>query len=201
MAINTGKRFEEDFKKSIPEKYCVIRLKDSASSWNGGTSSRFTINNPCDYIVFANKWLHLVELKSHKGASFPIAPKYKEKKRMKKIKINRKQWYKIAQVMHSFKFLNIEKYIPKKVSNYGVIKPNQINDLIKYHKKENVNGIFIFNLSEKDRTYCVDCREVKQAIDENKKSLSMEWLNLHGILLNQEKKKTRWKYDLSPMFD
>lgn len=166
--MNSGKKFEEDFKKSISDKYFVYRLRDSAGTWQGGNNTRFTSSNICDFIVFANGWLHLLELKSHKGASIPIA----EKKNKKDI-----------------------------VTHYGVIKVNQLEGLIKEHQKANVNVGFIFNLSEKEKTWFVEAIEVKKAIEEKVKSLSLEWFELHGTLIPQHKKITRYNYDLSVLLD
>ncbi len=71
---NLGKRFEENFEKSICKSIYFHKLRDSASSWNGGTMSRFTINNPCDYIVFnpTTKQMFMLELKHTKSASLPL---------------------------------------------------------------------------------------------------------------------------------
>lgn len=168
MSKNLGKRFEEDLKKSVPDKYFVYRLRDSAGAWQGGSNTRFTASNICDFIVFANGWIHLLELKSHKGASIPIAPKQNDK---------------------------------GKITHYGVIKVNQVKGLEKEYKKDHVNAGFIFNLSEKEKTYFVTIPEVEQAIKEDKKSLNLEWLELHGMLIPQEKKISRYKYDLSGLLD
>ena len=69
--MNEGKKFEQDFIKSVPEEWFKYRLNDSASSWQGGENARFTPSNICDFIVYNGK-LWLLELKSHKGASIPL---------------------------------------------------------------------------------------------------------------------------------
>ena len=68
---NEGKKFEQDFIKSVPENWFKYRLNDSASSWQGGEKARFTPSNICDFIVY-NERLWLLELKSHKGSSIPL---------------------------------------------------------------------------------------------------------------------------------
>lgn len=166
--MNSGKKFEEDFKNSIDDKYFVYRLRDSAGTWQGGTNTRFTSSNICDYIVFANSWLFLLELKSHKGASIPIAPKENDK---------------------------------GKITHYGVIKVNQLEGLNEALKKKDVEAGFLFNLSDKEKTWFVEVSKVAEAIKEEKKSLSLEWLEQHGTLIPQQKKRTRYKYDLSIYFD
>jgi recombination protein U len=73
MPSNSGKRFEEDIKKSLPEWCWVYRLRDSAGTWQGGDNTRFTSSNICDFIVMARDLLLLLELKSHTGTNFPIS--------------------------------------------------------------------------------------------------------------------------------
>lgn len=170
MPKSTGKMFEEDIKKSIPTQYFVYRLKDGTAGFAGARNEnvRFQATNICDYIVFANGWVHLLELKSHKGASIPISPIYNDK---------------------------------GKIIKYGVIKVNQLDGLLKEHDKEDINGGFIFNLSDKEKTWFVDVLVLKTTIDEGLKSLSLDWLNKYGTLIPQEKKRTRYRYDLSVILD
>ena len=69
---NEGKKFEEDFKKSVPNDHCwLYRLRDNAASFSGGTNVRFASSNICDYILFddTTSTLLLLELKSTKGKS------------------------------------------------------------------------------------------------------------------------------------
>lgn len=72
---NEGKKFEEDFKKSIPEKYFVYRFKDGTANFNGTKNEnvRFQAHNICDFEVFAEDKLFLFELKSYKGASISLS--------------------------------------------------------------------------------------------------------------------------------
>lgn len=68
--MNEGKRFEEDFRKSVPEDMFCLRIVD-AGGWSNATNTRFTGKNLCDYIIHTNGKLFLLELKSHKGWSIP----------------------------------------------------------------------------------------------------------------------------------
>lgn len=70
---NEGKRFEEDFKNSIPGWCWCYRLKDSAGAWQGGTNTRFTARNICDFMIMSKDILWLLELKSTKNASLPFS--------------------------------------------------------------------------------------------------------------------------------
>ncbi len=68
-----GKRFEEDFIKSIPDRCDVTRLKD-AGGWSNATNMRFTSSNPCDFIVWNGKGdMYKIELKSVQGKSLPFS--------------------------------------------------------------------------------------------------------------------------------
>ena len=74
MAKNPGKKFEEDFIKSIPDRCDVTRLKD-AGGWSNATNMRFTSKNPCDFIVWNNRQspsMYKIELKSTLGKSLPF---------------------------------------------------------------------------------------------------------------------------------
>ena len=65
---NSGKKFEELFKKScIEQGLDYTRLKDAG--WQGEqTQRRFTSRNICDCIVFNGKTLLFAELKSRKSS-------------------------------------------------------------------------------------------------------------------------------------
>lgn len=68
---NSGKRFEEDFAKSVPQ-YCFLhRLKDTAQSYNNSKTTRFTWDNPCDFFMFDSRThlLFAIECKSTKFKS------------------------------------------------------------------------------------------------------------------------------------
>lgn len=74
MSKNSGKIFEDDFRKSVPD-YCFIhRLKDTAQSYNKSKKTKFTWNNPCDFFVFDSNIskLYALELKSTKYKSMSI---------------------------------------------------------------------------------------------------------------------------------
>ena len=72
MALNSGKRFEQNFKNSIPKDVFLYRLKDSSNNWSENIKTRFTPSNMCDYIMFNGYYLFLLELKTTKATSFPF---------------------------------------------------------------------------------------------------------------------------------
>lgn len=70
--MNKGKRFEQNFRKSVPNDMFYYRLKDSTNSWSNG-DVRFTPHNMCDAILYDGNKLYLLELKNHKGKSLPLS--------------------------------------------------------------------------------------------------------------------------------
>lgn len=62
---NNGKVFEAEFKESVPPDYYYYRLKDMPKEYRGA-------DNPCDYFLYKEPYLFMVELKSHKGKSLPL---------------------------------------------------------------------------------------------------------------------------------
>lgn len=73
VAVNKGKIFEQQFKLSVPD-YCLLhRLNDPPQSFQ--KTARFSIQNPCDYMMFDTKHrLFLpIELKSTKSKSMPYS--------------------------------------------------------------------------------------------------------------------------------
>lgn len=74
MKQNQGKRFEYNFKKSVPPRMFCYRFKDGTANFTGTKNEnvRFQAHNICDYLVFNGQKLFLIELKAHKGKSLPI---------------------------------------------------------------------------------------------------------------------------------
>lgn len=71
--MNAGKKFEEDFKKSVPDKWFYYRFKDGSAAWGGNDKVRFQSSNICDCMMYNGDYLYLCELKSHKGKSIPFS--------------------------------------------------------------------------------------------------------------------------------
>lgn len=61
--MNTGKVFEQNFKKSVPGDFYYVRLKDPAVGWTGG-ASKYSPNNPFDCLIYTGTGLHCIELKT-----------------------------------------------------------------------------------------------------------------------------------------
>lgn len=153
---NEGKRFEEDIKNSTPEECFYYRFKDGTGNFAGGKNEnvRFQAQNMCDCMIM-DKYLFLLELKSHKGVSIPIS----------------------------------------------CIRKNQIEEMSKI-EHGNIRAYFIFNFREKEKTYAVEARTVKEYIETtDKKSIPILWCKENGITITGEKKKVRFRYDLKKFFN
>lgn len=68
---NVGKRFEANFRDSIPSYALLIRLPDPPQAFSQSSLSRFSVKNPCDFILFdtKNRTLIPIELKTTKNKS------------------------------------------------------------------------------------------------------------------------------------
>lgn len=67
MGKNIGKRFEENWKKSVPENVLYYRPNDSAQSFdlcNSQNKLRFSSKSPCDCFMFTGDVFYTLELKS-----------------------------------------------------------------------------------------------------------------------------------------
>ena len=66
MAKDAGKIFEEEIKASIPPDVYAERYKDDTAGFKG-------VANPADYRLYKYPYTFLLELKTHKGKSLPLA--------------------------------------------------------------------------------------------------------------------------------
>ena len=65
MATDAGKKFEQDFRASIPPDFYVERYKDDTAGFKG-------VANPADYRLYKYPYTFLLEFKTHKGKSIPL---------------------------------------------------------------------------------------------------------------------------------
>lgn len=72
--MNDGKRFEQNFKKSIPKDVYYLRLQDSANGFDQTSETlRFAAKSPYDCILFKSGTMYALELKSTKDKSISFA--------------------------------------------------------------------------------------------------------------------------------
>lgn len=84
---NIGKRFEEDFRKSVPDNVWFYRFRDSNNTFYGGNEQlRFTPSNIADNMLYYENRLYLNELKHHHGKSIPLGCIEGNKTKEKQIK-------------------------------------------------------------------------------------------------------------------
>ena len=71
MSNKTGKNFESQWRKSIPDYSLLYRLPDSAQSFGGSSKLRFSSKNPFDFLLWDSKRrnLYALEMKTVKGKS------------------------------------------------------------------------------------------------------------------------------------
>ena len=116
-----GKKFEEQFKKSIPNDVFLYRLKDSTATFSNNNTS-FAVYNISDFFAFYNNKLFFLELKCHKGKSLPF---------------NCIRKTQIDEMIKASKYNNIESYIVINFyeNNNDVIFFVDINDVYKEMQK------------------------------------------------------------------
>ena len=87
---NSGKLFEQQFKKSVPPHCYLLRLNDPPQSFTKSSTTRFSPNNPFDFILFDTKSRTLVcaELKTTKYKSVSFERENDEKQQNKMIHIH-----------------------------------------------------------------------------------------------------------------
>lgn len=90
---NPGKKFEDVFKKSInKEKHLLLRIPDPPQSFIKSEYSKFSNENPCDFVLFdtETKLMCLLELKTtkYKSMNFQINKEDKQQKMIKYHQIN-----------------------------------------------------------------------------------------------------------------
>ena len=74
MAINAGKKFENDFKNSVnTDEIFLHRFKDGTTGTVNGQMIRFKNKNLCDFLLFKDGQLVLVEVKSFLGKSMSFS--------------------------------------------------------------------------------------------------------------------------------
>jgi len=72
--MNAGKKFENDFKNSVDtDKIFLHRFKDGTTGTVNGQMIRFKNKNLCDFLLFKDGQLVLVELKSFLGKSMSFS--------------------------------------------------------------------------------------------------------------------------------
>lgn len=148
---NEGKKFEEDFRKSIPESVYYYRLRDGTATYYGGNENlRFQTSNICDCILYDGDF-YMLELKSHKGKSIPFSA-----------------------------FRDVQVTELATACEYGV------------------KAGFVINMRDVEETYFLPAIVVKEyTLTADRVSIPLEYLRSNGTLIKAEKKRVRWRYDIT----
>ena len=168
MAQNVGKKFENNFKDSIPEDVMYHRLHDAPQSWAQDKGTRFSWQNPCDAFLFTDGMLLALELKTTKDKFYTFE---KEKDTNKTAKIH------YHQIEGLKEFAKYNKCVPGFVLNFRV---NEDTD--KYNEV----------------TYFIHINNFVKMINElNKKSFTiLDLLKYSPIKIESIKKRTNFKYGI-----
>lgn len=165
---NEGKRFEDSISNSIPDYVLVKRLNDNAAGWSGGTNTRFSSNNECDFILFddVQRILIPLELKSTKEKYLTFWREDFENKSKKQTFMIRK-----CQILGLYKW-----------SKY----------------KNVIGGFIINFKSIENKTYFVSIEEFKKYTSTIvKKSINIQdVLNMNPIEIKSTLLRTNYRYDI-----
>ena len=163
MAINAGKKFENDFKNSVnTDEIFLHRFKDGTTGTVNGQMIRFKNKNLCDFLLFKNGLLVLAELKSFLGKSMP--------------------------------FTNIKNTVDE--------QQTFLYNLRLEAKKYNVKAYMILNFRDLSETYAIYIHNFDEFYKmTNKKSISIVEARQLGKQLSQQKKRTRYRYEISDLFN
>ena len=170
--INDGKVFENAWKKSVDKAgYFYHRLKDSAQSFGGSNNLRFSLKNPYDNIMFAERYLFTLELKSTKGTSLSFwREDFDDKTKSQTFLIHRHQ---LEGMLKSSKFANV---ISGLVINF----------------RETTNHTYFWHINNfLEYTNKLD----KKSFNEN------DVINGNGLIINQTLKKVNYEYDVKKFVD
>lgn len=142
--MNSGKKFEQMFKASVPEYALVLRLPDAAQSFGGSSNLRFSRKSPFDYIMWDSKRkiLYGLELKTVAGSSISFETQKDETKEIHLHQIKAlNDWGNFDGVVAGF-VIEFRKY-----ERTVFIEIEEFNRLIKVVGKKSFN---LFDLLEHD---------------------------------------------------
>ena len=169
MAQNVGKKFEANFKASVPDDVMYYRLHDAPQSWAQDKGTRFSWQNPCDAFLFDNGLLFALELKTTKDKFYTFE---KEKGTNKTAKIH------YHQIEGLRKFANYQGIVPGFILNYRV----------KEGTPEYTELTYFIHINDFDRM-------IKEL---DKKSFTiLDLLKYNPIKIESIKKRTNFKYEVS----
>ena len=171
--MNTGKRFEADWKASVPADAWYLRLKDSPATFYGGAQEgvRFSADNICDSLLFRAPVLYLVELKtvgtpsasleSMFGKFDPAKGRWKKQKHLADMAKAAQRPGIAALVVINFRARGVTYAVP-------------------------AEAVLDF---------------MRLTLDGGRRSIPPAWCAEHGVLVGQRQLRVNWRYDVAGMMD
>lgn len=84
---------------------------------------------------------------------------------------------------------------------FTCIRKNQIEEMSKVDHKR-IKPYFIFNFRDKEKTYAIEAKRVKEFIDAaERKSIPIKWCEENGTEIENHRKKVRYTYNLEKFFN
>lgn len=171
MATNVGKRFEENWRKSVPDNVLYYRLKDQAQSFSRFSDLRFSSKNPCDCFLFSSPYLFALELKSVGTTSISFESEEDEKK-------------KNTKVIHYHQIKGLREFAGYKNVIAGF--------LFNFRKKDGTEITYFQHINDFDQM--IDSINKKSF---NEKDL----MQFNPIIVNSRKLKVNYRYYVSELLD
>lgn len=169
MAQNVGKKFENNFKSSIPEDVMYHRLHDAPQSWSQDKGTRFSWQNPCDAFLFQDGMLLTLELKTTKDKFYTFERKKDENKTAK---------------IHYHQIEGLREFAKHK----GIVPGFILNYRIKEDTPNYTELTYFIHINDFDR----------MINDLSKKSFTLlDLLKYSPIKIESIKKRTNFKYGVS----
>lgn len=169
---NVGKDFEQQIKKSFPD-YCLVqRLNDPPQSFTQRSDTRFSIKNPCDYLVFdsSKHILYCLELKTTKYKSMSFEDIHSDEGQNK--------------LIHKHQIIGLSNF-----SEYDYVIAGFLFNF--RDEKNNVERTYFQNIKD----FNTMCSNI------DKKSFNeMDIILNNAVKLNGEKKRVKYVWDIDKLF-
>ncbi len=169
---NEGKQFEADFKASVPKDVWCYRLRDSPGTFYGGAQEgvRFSSTNICDYIVYKEPQLLLVELKTVGTTSASLSAMFGK-------------WDASKGQYHKQRHLADMAEAAQQPGIRGLV-------VINYRRVNRTYSVDAAELME----------YIALAADGGRKSVPESWCAEHGRMVPQRRLRVHWRYDIASLF-
>lgn len=168
--MNEGKKFEQDIKNSVPEDVWYYRFKDGTANYEGTKNENTRFQAT-----------NICDLELYKKPQLYLfeAKSYTGK-----------------SISHEAFLLNQNKKKPKTLEE----RLKKVYEMVDAQQHGIVSG-YIINLRDIDKTYYLDADKVlNHILTADRRSIPLSYMLEHGISLCQEKKRTRWRYDIKNLF-